>query len=258
MLVEQRDVFPATVQILDARKPEEYKKGHFPGAANVDVEAWRKAFAAGQDPKAWAERLGAVGVDGKLTVVVYDDNNFLDAARVWFILRYWGVEDVRLLNGGWKGWVAAGGKSQQTPHPPPVTLNLAAHPERLATKQQLLDVLRDKKSQILDARSFGEFCGTVAKAERGGAIPGAVHLEWSDVLDKKTQRFKSAQELTEIFKIAGVDVIKPAVTYCQSGGRASVLAFALELMGGKQVQNYYRSWQEWGNDPSTPIMRKKD
>src|SRR5438105_4515092 len=94
MLVELRDALPATVQVLDARKPEEYRKGHFPGAANVDVEAWRKAFAAGQEPKAWAERLGAVGVDGKSTVVVYDDNNFLDAARVWFILRYWGVEDV--------------------------------------------------------------------------------------------------------------------------------------------------------------------
>jgi thiosulfate/3-mercaptopyruvate sulfurtransferase len=189
-------------------------------------------------------------------VVVYDDNNFLDAARVWYILRYWGIDDVRLLNGGYKSWIATGGNAETKASSRKAAVSLNARADRLATKQEVMDVLKTKRDQILDARSFGEFCGTDAKAKRSGSIPGAVHLEWSDVLDRKTQRFKSAMELVKLFKVAGVDLNKPAVTYCQSGGRASVLAFALELMGAGQVRNYYRSWAEWGNDPDTPITKK--
>jgi thiosulfate/3-mercaptopyruvate sulfurtransferase len=257
MLIEARDIDPAKVLVLDARKMDDYRKGHVPGAVPVDIDEWRKAFAAGQDPIAWANRLGAVGIEGKTPVVIYDNNNFLDAARMWYILRFWGIDDVRLLNGGFTGWVKSGGKQQQEATTRTATITLTPHSVRLATKQNVLDILKNKQDQILDARSFGEFCGTVAKAERGGAIPGALHLEWSDVLDKKTQRFRNAEELTKLFKDAGVDLNKPAVTYCQSGGRASVLAFAVELMGGKQVRNYYRSWAEWGNDPNTPVIKKK-
>jgi thiosulfate/3-mercaptopyruvate sulfurtransferase len=94
-------------------------------------------------------------------------------------------------------------------------------------------------------------------AKRGGAIPGAKHLEWSDLLDKKTQRFKSPAALSRLFKQAGIDPKKPAVTYCQSGGRASVMAFALELMGAKGVQNYYPGWAEWGNAADTPVEKGK-
>jgi thiosulfate/3-mercaptopyruvate sulfurtransferase len=95
------------------------------------------------------------------------------------------------------------------------------------------------------------------KAKRSGAIPGARHLEWSDTLDRKTGKFKTAPELAKLFKEAGVDPKKPAVTYCQSGGRAALLAFVVELMGGKEVRNYYRSWSEWGNDPETPIVKPR-
>src|SRR5262249_32147583 len=107
----------------------------------------------------------------------------------------------------------------------------------------------------IDARSEGEYCGETKNAKRGGAIPGAVHLEWSDLIDKKTQKFKSPEELTKLFKDAGIDLKRPTVTYCQSGGRAAVMAFGLELMGARNVRNYYRSWSEWGNDENTPIVK---
>jgi thiosulfate/3-mercaptopyruvate sulfurtransferase len=134
---------------------------------------------------------------------------------------------------------------------------VAPEPARLATKEQLLRDLNEKHFTIIDTRSEGEFCGDVKLAKRGGAIPGARHLEWVEVIDKKTQRFKSAPELAKLFKDAGIDLAKPAVTHCQSGGRASVTAFALELMGGRNVGNYYRSWAEWGNAPDTPIVRPR-
>jgi thiosulfate/3-mercaptopyruvate sulfurtransferase len=257
MLIEVRELNPGKVLVLDARKTEEYEKDHIPGAVRVDVDGWKKAFAASQDPHHWAKRLGTVGIDGKTPVVIYDENRFLDAARIWYIVRFWGIDDVRLLNGGWKAWLASGGKQEKQISRRDASPAIKANGERLATKQKVLEVLKGKSEQILDARSFGEFCGTTSKAKRGGAIPAATHLEWSDVLDQKTHRFKNAEELTKLFKDAGVDLNKPTVTYCQSGGRASVLAFALELMGGRQVRNYYRSWAEWGNDPDTPIMKKE-
>jgi thiosulfate/3-mercaptopyruvate sulfurtransferase len=245
--------------ILDTRSPEQCRAGHVPGAVLVDARGWARAFAAGRDRDAWAKRIGGLGIDVDTPVVVYGSPRSSETGRVWWILRYWGVRDVRLLNGGWPGWVAAGGKVQKDEvAPKAVTARLKAHPELLATKEQLLGWLKGRSGpQVLDARSLGEYCGTAAKAKRGGAIPGAKHLEWSDTIDPKTGKFKSAAELGKLLEEAGIDPARPAVTYCQSGGRAAVLAFVLELMGGKEVRNYYRSWSEWGNDPKTPIVKPK-
>ena len=77
------------------------------------------------------------------------------------------------------------------------------------------------------------------------------------MIEPKSQRFKSAEELSKLFRAAGIDPARPALTYCQSGGRASVVAFALDLMGGADVRNYYRSWAEWGNADDTPIVLPK-
>jgi len=247
-------------RVLDARPAERYREGHVPGAVHVAAATWEKEFAAGQDPQKWATLFAAVGVDPNLKVVVYDDNLSKDAARVWWILRYWGVKDVRLLNGGWKAWLAAGGEAdrRQDVAAPTGTPTLRAETRRLATKDELVRELRDGRApQLVDARTTGEYCGDVAQARHGGSIPGAKHLEWVDLLNRETGKFKSAAELAKVFADAGIDPKKPATTYCQSGGRASVMAFGLELMGGEQVRNYYRSWNEWGNSDDTPIVKPK-
>src|SRR5262249_44162015 len=128
---------------------------------------------------------------------------------------------------------------------------------RLAAKEQLLAALKaGKPPQILDTRSTAEHCGTEARAKRGGAIPGAKHLEWSDTLDRDG-RFKSASAIQKLLNQAGVDPAKPVTTYCQSGGRAALMAFVLELMGGKEVRNYYRSWSEWGKAREPPIANPR-
>jgi len=136
-----------------------------------------------------------------------------------------------------------------------VEVTLSPHPERLAFKAQLLESLPKREFQIIDARSESEYCGEANTAKRNGAIPGAIHKEWTEVTEKKTQRFKSPEELSKLFEEAGIDLNKSSVTYCQSGGRAAVMAFALELMGVKSVHNYYRSWSEWGNAEDTPIEK---
>jgi thiosulfate/3-mercaptopyruvate sulfurtransferase len=245
-----------SVQILDARPKAKYDAGHIPGALWVESGAWSKAFAGTPEKEAWSKRLGALGLKTETPVVVYGDDP-REPARVWWILRYWGFKDVRLLNGGWAAWASTNSAaSKEEPTVAPTTPKLTAHSDRLATKEQVLDFIKDKDRQIVDARSEKEHCGEERLAKRGGAIPGAKNLEWSELLDKDG-RFRSAAELRTLFKEHDISVKEPAVTYCQSGGRAAVMAFTLELMGAKDVRNYYRSWNEWGNDPDTPIVTPK-
>jgi thiosulfate/3-mercaptopyruvate sulfurtransferase len=245
-------------RILDARPKVQYDAGHIPDAVWVDHDDWSKAFAKDEDVKHWQKLIGQLGITPETRVVLYDDHSTNRAARLWWILRYWGISDVKILNGGWKGWAAASGSTtKEVPKIDAVDIALSPHPERLATKVQLLKSLPAHEFQIIDARSESEYCGEANTAKRNGAIPGSVHKEWTEVIDKKTQRFKSQDDLSKLFKEAGIELDRSSVTYCQSGGRAAVLAFALELMGMKNVRNYYRSWSEWGNAEETPVEKPK-
>ncbi len=248
-------------RILDARPKSDYQTSHIPNAVWVDHDAWSKTFAQGQDVKQWQQLLGRLGINTDTRVLIYDAQSTNRAARIWWILRYWGIRDVKLLNGGWKGWVAAHGPTtQDVPKIEATEVALTPHPERLATKDLLMKSLQKREGrpvQIIDARSESEYCGEADTAKRNGAIPGAIHKEWTEVIDKKNQRFKSPQELAELFEEAGIKLDQPSVTYCQSGGRAAVMAFALELMGAESVRNYYRSWSEWGNAEETPIEKRR-
>jgi thiosulfate/3-mercaptopyruvate sulfurtransferase len=246
------------VRILDARGHGKYKESHVPGAVWVDAVTWARTFASHQDQDKWTKLIGELGIDLDKPVVIYDDVSAKDAARIWWILRYWGVRDVKLLNGSWTGWKESKSRIESDEVKVAViSPKLKVDKVRLATKDQLLETIKSKALQIVDARSSDEFCGKQETAKRNGAIPGAVHQEWTDAIDKKTQRFKSADELIKLFKENQIDVTRPTVTYCQSGGRAAVLAFTLELMGVKDVKNYYKSWSEWGNAEDTPIVVPK-
>lgn len=258
LLVEAAQLPEADVIVLDARPRDQYVAGHIPGARFVNAADWAKAFDQGQDIAGWQTRIGALGLTPTTKLVIYDDNLSKDAARVWWILRFWGFEDVRLLNGGWKAWQAADGQEEAAipPEPTATKPDLAPVAERLATKEQILETLDAGSLQIVDARSEGEFCGDEpVKNQRGGAIPGAKHLEWDDLLDPQTGKFLPAPVLSELFANSGVDLAKPTATHCQSGGRSSVMAFGMELMGAKNVSNYYRSWHEWGNAADTPVVK---
>jgi thiosulfate/3-mercaptopyruvate sulfurtransferase len=243
--------------VLDARPRVQYDEGHIPGAVWVDAAAWAKAFGGGKDAAVWSSRIGGLGIGRDAKVALYDNVLFKDAARIWWILKYWGVEDARLLNGNWSGWKQAGLPVESGPPKAPAPAKFAAVPRsgRLAIKGGLLGALKDKSLQIVDSRSHAEFCGIDKMTnKRGGAMPGAKHLEWSDLIDKQSQRFKSPEQLRALFEKAGIDVQRSTATHCQSGGRASVMVFGMELMGASDVSNYYASWGEWGNAADTPIV----
>lgn len=243
------------VIILDARSQEAYAAAHIPGAQWVNHDAWAKAFGDGSEAADWSERIGSLGITKDRPVVIYDDQAMKNAARIWWILRYWGAEDVRLLQGGWKQWQAEQRKTNgEVPAVEPVEFSATSQRERLANKADVLGFLQNSGVQLIDTRSADEFCGLAKLSNtRGGAIPGAKHLEWSQLVDQQTHRFKTAAQLRQLFDEAGIDLRQPTASHCQSGGRASVMVFGLELMGAQDAKNYYRGWSEWGNSEDTPV-----
>src|SRR5579883_1133206 len=111
LLVEPADLQKEAakgVRVLDARGKGKYLDGHFPGAVWVDATTWARSFGEGTDQAGWEKRIGTLGLTADTPVAVYDDNQAKDAARVWWILRFWGFKDVRLVNGGWRGYAATG------------------------------------------------------------------------------------------------------------------------------------------------------
>lgn len=242
--------------ILDVRPKSAFDAGHIPGALWIDHASWEKGFGGAKDAAAWTKRIGDLGFLRESRIVLYDDNLTKDAARIWWILRFWGVRNAALLNGGWKSWVQGSHPQEsKSRKATPSSFKAIADPDRLATKDLLLQSLKSGSLQIVDARSEKEFCGDEKlKNKRAGAIPGARNLEWDDLLDPKTGKFLPAVEIHKLLEGAGISLDRPTATHCQGGGRASVMAFALELMGAREVRNYYSSWAEWGNDPNTPIV----
>src|SRR5260370_24183591 len=160
LLIEATDLMTTKpTVVLDVRTKKDYTEAHIPGAIWVDAKAWDRAFNTEANADAWGKRLGKTGIDSRVLVVIYGDDDVRDAARIWWILRYWGIKDARLLNGGWSAWKAAGGKMDtQEAKPEPRSVTLVAQQTRLATKAQLLEALNGQPPQIIDARSEGEHC----------------------------------------------------------------------------------------------------
>lgn len=226
--------------ILDTRSEQAYHEGHLPSAQHIKASEWKSAFGEGTDVEGWSQRIGKQGISSDTTVVVYDEGISSNSARIWWLLKYWGIKDVRMVNGGTNAWKSAGFDfSKESPKVEPVEFRAEPQKDRLVTYRQLKEILGEEENeyQIIDARTEGEFTtGRIALCE---------HLDWQQLVRPKTGKMRSASELKVLFERVGFDPAQPGITYCQSGGRSSVMAFALELMGGEQVANYYGSWGEW-------------
>ena len=243
--------------ILDLRPAEAFAAGHLEGAVHLDLfgisavdtdEAPLKAFF-------WIieHLLASRGVEAGTPVVVYDDQSGIRAARAFWFLEYFGHPDVRMLDGGYGAWTRAGLPTTRDAEKPHTTDWTGTREARtLASYRDVNERLGRADTVILDTRSDGEYCGTQVRAARGGAIPGAVHIEWTHNLDKDGA-FKSVGDLREMYERAGVTPDKEVVTYCQGGYRAAHSYVALRLLGYPRVRNYIGSWKEWGDRTDLPI-----
>jgi thiosulfate/3-mercaptopyruvate sulfurtransferase len=249
-------------RVLDLRPAEAYAAGHLPGAHHVDLfgVSLIDTDPAPLDAFMWMIEhvLASRGIDGATPVVVYDEQSGIRAARAFWFLEYFGHQDVRILDGGFGAWTRGGFPVTRDAGPPPSsswtgTRNQAA----LATWREVRNAIGDGNAVIVDARSDGEYCGTTVRAARGGAIPGAVHIEWTRNLNADGE-FRPAEELSRMYEAAGVTPDREVITYCQGGYRAAHSYVALRLLGYPKVRNYVGSWKEWGDRTDLPIANPRN
>jgi thiosulfate/3-mercaptopyruvate sulfurtransferase len=245
------------LRILDVRSADDYEAGHIPGAIRVDVNAWKNlALSDGglTDRDAWSEQVGRLGINNQTRVVVYGGDP-TSATRVWWTLKYVGVNEAGVLDGGFDAWkqadlpVETADVDVET-----VEFTVRFQPDRVAELDDIRSVLRTGTgtATIIDTRSLAEHTGESGGTERKGHIPGALHQEWSDFVTDEG-RFKPTAEIRRLLQQRGLTPDSPAITHCQTGGRASLTAFVMELAGYGPVKNYYCGFSEWSAAEDTPV-----
>lgn len=245
--------------VLDLRPPDEYAAGHIPGAIHFDL--WGLSLID-TDPAPlhafmWMiEHVLAIhGVRADRTIVVYEGQSGMKAARAFWFLEYFGHPDTRLLDGGFDAWRRDDLPLSRDANPIKTTdWTGSREADVLATWRDVAGALERKDAVILDTRSDGEYFGTNVRAKRGGAIPGAKHIEWTKNLDERGA-FKPAIELQRIYEQAGITPDREVITYCQGGYRGAHAYLALRLLGYPRVRSYIGSWKEWGDREDLPIEK---
>lgn len=255
-----------TAVVIDVRPEAAYAKAHLPGAVRVDEAEWRRlSFTEGSGPEAepaWYERIGALGIDGRTPVLVYDGGEMKRAARIWFLLRHFG-SPASVVNGGWPLLVAARPGDlleREATRPQPVRFDPAASAAHgfevgFFGREQLKAAIAAEEVQVLDVRTEDEYRGIdLRKNARGGALPGARNLPHERLLDGRG-RLKEPAELAALLREAGFVPGEPIVSHCQSGGRSSLGSLAAARAGFGPVYHYYGGFGDWAADASCPLER---
>lgn len=260
-LARELDADSTRLLLLDLRPAEAFAAGHLPGAVHLDLFG---ISLIDTDPAPMRSFLWIIehllasrGVSADRRIVAYDTDSGIRAARAFWFLEYFEHPDVRVLDGGFHAWVCAGFPVTPAADAPASTdWRGGRNADRLATWQEVHDRLADPEAVIVDTRSDGEYCGATVRAKRGGAIPGAVHIEWAKNLTAEGT-FKPVAELRKMYEAAGVTPEREVITYCQGGYRAAHTYLALRLLGYPRVRTYLGSWKEWGDRDDLPIEQPK-
>jgi len=249
LLREGRAVF------VDTRNYWDYVEGHIPGAVNLELYAfhWYDTTREGLETfgREMANLLGAYGIDETTQVVFYENNSGYAAARGVWLLEFLGNKNGRLLDGGLGLWGARGGElSSVDPQVRRVRFTPNFNPEVVCSLDELSEGVQKRTLQVLDSRSPGEYSGIYRRALKGGHVPGAINVEWTQAL-REDGSWKDAAELAPLY--SGLSPDARVAVYCQSGYRAAHSWLVLKLLGFTAPSNYLGSWYEWGNHPTTRV-----
>lgn len=245
--------------LIDTRPAEQFAEGHLPGSVHFDLFGLSliDTRPAPLNAFMWMMRhlFEMRSVDLEKEVILYEENSGMRSARGLWFLEYFGHLNVHVLDGGIRAWREAGRPTTtEVISPKASQLKTVERRDLLATAEDVLRSLNQKNVCIIDTRSDAEYMGRNIRAARGGAIPGAVHLEWTQNLDP-SGRFKPATELQRMYHSLGVTPDKDLIPYCQGGYRSAHTYLALRIVGFPKVHNYIGSWKEWGDRLDLPIEK---
>jgi thiosulfate/3-mercaptopyruvate sulfurtransferase len=256
-----------SIRIVEVdENPALYAEAHIPGAIGFD---WRNDL---QDqvkrdflgPEEFAALFGSRGISDDHTIVLYGDRNNWFAAYTYWYLKYYGHDDVKLIDGPREKWISEG-RPTTSEVPSYEAATFTARPgnaEIRAKRDEVLEALGTGR-KLVDVRSPQEFSGEIVTAagyeqegaQRAGHIPGAASVPWSQAV-KEDGTFKSKEDLEELYRGKGVLNGESIIAYCRIGERSAHTWFVLhELLGRDDVKNYDGSWTEWGNLVDVPVAK---
>jgi thiosulfate/3-mercaptopyruvate sulfurtransferase len=256
------------VRIVEVdENPALYAEAHIPGAIGFDwktdlQDQVRRDFLGADD---FGELFGSRGISNDHTIVLYGDRNNWFAAYTYWYLKYYGHDNVKLMNGPREKWISEGRPtSTEVPGREPTTFTAREGDAAIRARREEVREALDSSTRLVDVRSPQEFSGDIIAmpgyeqegAQRAGHIPGASSVPWAQAV-REDGTFRSRDELEQLYTdkgvIAGGD---PIIAYCRIGERSAHTWFVLhELLGRDDVKNYDGSWTEWGNLVDVPIER---
>ena len=242
---------------------EAYDEAHAPGAIgfNWETQLQDQTTRDVLSKEGFSDLLGSHGVSDESSVVLYGDNSNWFAAYTYWQFKYWGHDDVKLLDGGRDYWIDNDyPTTDEEPDFPAVDYEASGPRESIRAYREDVENAIERGIPLVDVRSPEEYRGEILAppglqetAQRGGHVPGAKNVSWAATV-QDDGRFKSAADLRDLYESAGVTNDQEVVTYCRIGERSSIAWFALsELLGYDDVTNYDGSWTEWGNLVDAPI-----
>lgn len=252
----------SNVRVIDIRA-RGYADGHIPEAVFVDSNWIRNPKAPPTflpTPQEFEALMAKLGISNTTRVIAYDERGGIYAARLWWILNYYGHSNVALLDGGWVKWNAEQRATNTTvPSIAAATFTVQPGTVKVATADQVKAAINNPRARLIDARTQGEIDGKdLRNIKRGGFIESSVPVYWEDTLDPVSKAFRPAAEIAKLYRDKGITPADDVTVYCQVGMRASHDLFTLALIGHDltRLANYYGAWEEWGNRDDTPIKTK--